>query len=110
MSEKPFVVPEVMMRAVNKAVSEAVASGHPSNKPWEFVVGIALRWLSEHPLVPTKEQALALRDLAITVSQQYNQVQPTAASETAVAVEWQRIMFLASKPEVPGPSRICWRG
>jgi hypothetical protein len=60
-----------------------------------------VRWLAENPLEPSQKDALALRDIAIITSKGYDQVQPTAASEAAVVMEWQRRMFLA--PEFTNP-------
>jgi hypothetical protein len=63
-------------------------------------VEAALRWLSEHPVVPTMEQAVVLRDLDTSISAQYGQTAPTCASVSAVVTFWQSHMFLAPEPEV----------
>jgi hypothetical protein len=69
----------------------------------EKIVEAVLLQLSENPIAPTPEQALELRKLALDVNASYvNDGKVSAASCHAVAVEWQRIMFL----EAPRPSPV----
>ena len=94
-------IPSAMKQAALDAAGQTV-KGSPWQEIAEAAVRGALCWLGKNPIVPTMDQAKSLRDLAINVSDSYDQEQPTAASETAVVIEWQRRMFLA--PEQPQPT------
>jgi hypothetical protein len=87
MSGKRIVVPEGMMRAAVEA---------SPNSPGDYVLVIleaALRWLSENPMLPTREQQVEL----------LRKLEPSANSVPATIAEivaaWQRRMFLASDPD-----------
>ena len=98
MSERKIVVPEKLMNAALLAVQARLGDGRGSN--WEdrarVAVEVALRWLSENPIVPSEEQAASLygASLNIDYEKRYD-------ATRAVVVEWQRRMFLAPPGEVP---------
>ena len=104
MSEMKIKVPEGMLEAVYEKRSRTFCITDAQNI--KVALEAALRWLSENPIGPTMEQAMALRDLAISTSHGYGQVQPTMASEVAVVVEWQRRMFLAPESEYIGEEKL----
>jgi len=93
-------VPEGMLEAAMRASLEAGLAIGPSTE-LRIPIEAALRWLSENPIEPSLEQSAILRDLACVVSAGYGTHDPTAAAAAAVAMEWQRRMFLAPEPEVP---------
>jgi hypothetical protein len=86
-----------MKEHIESGRGDSVAELHVAR----IAVEAALRCLSENPIVPTGDQAMRLRDIAIEVSARYGTKLPTGASESAVAVAWQSCMFLAPEPEVP---------
>jgi len=59
------------------------------------VLEAALRWLSEHPVVPSQEQANA-------IAREYRGYPPHCCSTQYVIAEWQRRMFLASEQKMIG--------
>ena len=88
MSEKNIVVPEGMLRAVR--VSYARRAGAYSEKASRGDLEAALRWLSENPIVPTKEQWNKLWQDCLSSN--------CGDGNYKLVSEWQRRMFLA--PEV----------
>lgn len=86
MSGKKIVVPEEMLDAVNGA--SVVAQNLHDESLFEMLEA-ALRWLSDNPIVPTVEQSSDMME-KFPVNTTRN-----------VCVEWQRRMFLASKPDFP---------
>lgn len=112
---KRIVVPEGMLRAAC-LVGLCRAYGSSSPIPPDEVQGLisdmavtdkrekvlpvleaALCWLSENPIVPTKEQMSSLRFETIGESElsTYNE------RAIQIAVEWQRRMFLDPELEIP---------
>ena len=92
--EKKIVVPEGMMKAAIFAWRLHPIRGYPPEDAVCKAVEAALRWLSEHPIVPTQKQS---RKLYADVPQ------GLLVDEVPswYAVEWQRRMFLAPESEVP---------
>jgi hypothetical protein len=86
--EKKIVVPKEMQVAFVKAMQDRFGS-----VPGGTAVGLeaALRWLSEHPIVPTMEQATEMSDSG----------HPCVLDGVWYAIEWQLRMFLAPEPKAP---------
>ena len=86
-------VPEGMLDAADNCY------GVDDDRPWNAyktsdILEAALRWLSEHPIVPTDEQAREMFSaIEGTVTLSRDQLR-------TVAVEWQRRMFRAEE-DVP---------
>lgn len=102
MSEKKYVLPNGMERAAWDAMDahakvHGPAVGCVLGSMCSLTAGLeaALRWLSENPITPTKQQLQEMYD------------SPGCPKEgTYVPVpyylcEWQRRMYLAPEPEVP---------
>jgi hypothetical protein len=89
MSEKRYIVPEGMLKAVQNAL---VGYWHDhtvtSDSSITVVLEAAVRWLSENPIVPTEQE---YRDFGVKFDFQ----------GVKCIAEWQRRMFLAPEPEVP---------
>jgi hypothetical protein len=98
MSERKIAVPEGMLKAALDGLGIEIVEAR--RQYVENALEAALRWLSLHPVVPTKEQTVVLRDLDTNISAQYGQTAPTCASVSAVVTFWQRRMFLAPEQEV----------
>ena len=87
---------------VPKGMLEAAASATFLNEEngLEKVIEAALRWLSEHPIMPSTEQLLRM-------SRQYIDAKRSEIDEEMIlfikhlVCAWQCRMFLAPKPEVP---------
>ena len=107
MSDKRYVVPEGMLKAIEEALSLAFkdfhAMGHPTCSVkeeiefyWAFMANRAGEsvavWLSENPIVPTEQQCSELWKNAHEIG---------GSLPCNIAVEWQRRCFLAPDPEVP---------
>lgn len=87
MSDKKIVVPEGMFDAAMEAVQAIPMRGNVGSiDRVNGALKAALRWLSENPIVPTKEQWDELR-------------RTCWVPDELQAVEWQRRMFLAPQPE-----------
>lgn len=82
MSEKRYVVPEGMLKAVKEAQG---ISAYPT----QAVLEAAIRWQSENPVVPTVKQAQEVWD----------DCSRGACFRSDCLTEWQRRMYLA--PEAP---------
>ena len=97
MSEKRYIVPPGMLRAV-----EAAFGYHPDRGPvyhngvsLRDALGAAVGWMSENPIVPTKEGE---RDLY----QRWKEAAPNDCFVIWAIRDWQRRMFLAPEPKVQG--------
>ena len=90
MTESKIVVPEKMLKAASAAMRG------PITNLSDFLEA-ALRWLSENPIVPTREQ---MRSISDAVNREFADAD-TEMIECMedLCIEWQRRMFLA--PEVP---------
>lgn len=88
-SKRRVVVPEGMLKAAYKAWSDEIREGYSLPHALE----LALKWLSENPIVPTIE------DVGDIIAGQSFSNYGRAAMH--VAVEWQRRCFLAPVDEVP---------
>lgn len=94
MSEKKIVVPEGMLKAACVHIDVSSYGGYEQLQAVKSCLPLALRWLSENPIVPTDEQAAAL--LAVKPD-----IPETVTPYTViVCTEWQRRMFDAPEPEV----------
>ena len=91
MNEKKIVLPEGMLKAAMDDIGER--RGTYGGRIIEGALEAALRWLSDHPIIPTDTQMQALWDDSVGAG-------PFGTAKFA-AVNWQRRMFLASEPEVP---------
>jgi hypothetical protein len=89
MSDK-IVVPEGMLMAAKDATATMRLNieQYLFDTQTKMALEAALRWLSEHPILPTKEQI-----------EHFNQI-PSTQYTTDIIVEWQRIEFLAPDTEV----------
>lgn len=99
MSEKKIVVPEGMLKAAIAVIEnydDVVGNGQCEEFRIELIVEAALRWLSENPIVPTKD------DLAMVRLLYFDRKHLDGKSTvTDFVVGWQRRMFIAPEPEVP---------
>lgn len=95
--KEKVVVPEGGIQAIADSLCKGTPVQHTARKAAEAFV----RWQRENPPKPTKLQAIALRELAIVTSSTYDRVEPTIASESAVAIEWVSRMYDAPEQEVP---------
>ena len=96
MSEKKIVVPEGMLQAAKTGVRNSDGDAFLS------ALEVALRWLSENPIVPTDEQ---LKELCEDWGRQVGKPEdiprnPMISLLKVGSVEWQRRMFLAQEPKV----------
>jgi hypothetical protein len=104
MSEKRYVVPEGMLKAVMRQLNpnpSVVASSEAVAVYMDSLRGsleAALRWLAENPIVPTEAQLLKMqRERGLVPNGALDWTQ----AETDWLIEWQRRMFLAPEPEYP---------
>ena len=94
MMEKRIVVPDGMMKAVSNTWE--VKSHKVEINKAEAIIQAALRWLSENPIVPTRQNLEDMRtDWEDTPEQNAEKVVIFLISE------WQRRIFLAPESEVP---------
>jgi len=93
MSDKKIVVPEGMVKAVDYAISKARGIGRDitGGQVRDIALEVALRWLSNNPILPTMEQAKEMSDSG----------HPCILDGVWYATEWQKRMFLAPEPNVP---------
>jgi hypothetical protein len=99
MIEKKIVVPEGMLNAYFAEVFGdsigTVASANAAREKARRQLEVALKWLSENPIVPTDEQSAAMvKNKEGFPFESYEWVRWGAT-------EWQRRMFLAPIEEVP---------
>ena len=105
-SEVKIKVPKGMLDAFHRAENQ-------NGTKWDGAVldamlEAALRWLTENPIVPTKEQA---KDVAQSLLPDF-QDRENVGRAILVLVDWQRRMFLAPEPEFIGNetvARFCAR-
>lgn len=90
---KKIVVPEGMMKAAIAAWRLHPIRGYPPEDAVCKAVEAAVCWLSENPVVPTKEQA---NDLWKATTGAQKDEWPIL-----VATKFQRLLFLAPEPEAP---------
>ena len=100
--EKKIVIPEGMLTAAWQAVSSKMKTYIPGNGPGELhvasiAVEAALLWLSENPIVPTKEQLGPVVKECGKLSQSLYGY----GGWIWMITEWQRRMLLAPGPDVP---------
>lgn len=105
MSEKKIVVPEEMLEEVFR-FSYDYATAYECVPSEKQQLEAALRWLSEHPIIPNDEQLLEFRHSWDDI---WGKTQEGKGDFLVWAlVEWQRRMFLAPEPEVPeNPIEVC---
>jgi hypothetical protein len=92
MSEKRIVVPDGMLEAVEQNIDSCIDID--SCGIWS-ILAVALRWLSENPIVPTLPQLRAVESAAAH--------EPIGSTGwlSDVLQEWVRRMFLAPEAKVP---------
>ena len=100
--EKKIVIPEGMLTAAWQAVSSKMKTYIPGHGPGELhvariAVEAALLWLSENPIVPTKEQLGPVVKECGKLSQSLYGY----GGWIWMITEWQRRMLLAPGPDVP---------
>jgi hypothetical protein len=102
MSDKKIVVPEEMLRA-------AFNETHPTTGQYAILrdgLEAAMRWLSENPIQPTHEQCRDMIDRSGLQGERVPGIddRPRISTRQAkcLVVNWQRCMFLAPDPELPG--------
>ena len=103
---KRIRVPEEMIQVADAEIRacSSISSSIPDRTIaiiQKITIESVLRYISEHPQVPTDEQAKQLRDIGKEVSGQYDTQLHTAASAVAIAMEWQRRCFVQEEPEIP---------
>lgn len=98
MGEKKIVVPEGMLKAIAHAYYDNERQGPSMLSLYECnrIGEAALRWISENPIVPTKEQVEAIWNSLPDARGAY----PYWDKTCRVFGEWQRRMFLDPEPEV----------
>ncbi len=98
MSDKRYVVPDGMAKAALEFylnMPGKVPLTPTGERDLRLLLEAALRWLAENPVVPTDAQCGILRAV-------YERTGPSFDDAIqVVAVEWQRIMFLAPEPVLP---------
>lgn len=98
MSDKNILVPTVIGIAARDACKQVQIERWDIPKSAEFIADAICRAISENPIVPTPEQEGDLIGYWRTEDRRAGY--PTNGAR-AMAVEWQRRMFLAPEPEVP---------
>lgn len=98
MREKRIVVPDGMLKAATEQAGYLYGdlTVFVNGMTLDGVLAAALRWLSEHPMVPTIADIARLHSECRLTTAQRNDF-----LDQAVIVEWQRRMFFAPEPEVP---------
>jgi hypothetical protein len=98
MSDKNYVVPKAGLEAAIEAAGSTL-----KDTDWKQVVAVAvhafIRWQAENPIIPTHEQAIHLCE--IFEDESGSRRPDYCDSVRAVAIEWQRRMYLAPEPEAP---------
>ena len=92
-AKKKIKIPEGMLKAARERHNQAIYLCAPNTPDIKTALEDALRWLAEHPIVPTSEQVEEMIFSAPSPSISSNDAEP----EKFAIVEWQRRMFL--KPE-----------
>lgn len=100
---KKIVVPTAMLEAVIASVARLEPWSGVTVEHYRTVLEAALRYWSENPIVPTKEQVadiakVVYADMALPSLEDEDFYQKRSQEFLA---EWQRRMFLATAPEVP---------
>ena len=106
MSEKKYIPPEGMLKAAWQAIAEKkkelLAAGIDANIAELHVARISveavLRWIAEHPIVPTEEQVTGMENLHRNDCSLWNRF-GSASNHAYYCWQWQRRMFLAPEPE-----------
>lgn len=96
---KKIKVPEGMLEvAVDRWIAQFFAEGRSyAETLMQMILEAALLWLTEHPIVPTEEQALSMADSKRSFYGHFK----THEWVRWGASEWQRCMFDEPEPEVP---------
>ena len=97
-----IVVPEGMLKAAKDVYHDKAQDGVDQSAVKEALKA-ALRWLSEHPIVPTDEQHDVLYKEFVSLPETRIVTNGTTfRSFFRWAIDaWQRRMFLAPEPEIP---------
>ena len=95
--EKKYVVPEGMLRAAEESMRPI------GGIPFAYIdriLEVAVRWLAENPIAPTKAQRESLNEWLCGAR---------GGERRDAVVEWQRRMFLAPEPDTGNvDSFILW--
>jgi hypothetical protein len=91
MAEQKIKVPEGML----DAVIPLDVSYYRTREARHKILEVALRWLSEHPIVPDDEQMGSMPNHVMTGTGRW--------CGRELIVEWQRRMFLAPEPDPDEP-------
>jgi hypothetical protein len=91
MSEIKYIVPQGMLDAARKELSDVGFRKDVICYDAERMLEAALRWLSENPIVPNDEQAQCLWISQILEGNTYSDQELARFC----VVDWQRCMFLA---------------
>ena len=97
MSDK-FQIPKVIRDAVHNALASYPVAANTSHAA-EIACEAFAKALAEHPVIPTHEQAIALCE--VFEDKGGSRKPDYCDSIRAVAIEFQRCMFVAPEPEVP---------
>jgi hypothetical protein len=106
MSDRKIAIPAGMKIAIPAGMLEAFhkAEYHFGLK-WDDatldkMLDAAIRWLVENPIVPTQDQRKELLSLCNEVCRTLQKdYEADEVSAVNAAIEWQRIMFLATEPK-----------
>lgn len=122
MGDNRYVVPDGMLKAVSNALAEYWRTKHIAvleGSSVDVALAAAVQWLSEHPIVPTREEAEGIFERVFSdppyiygppgdgmpgQTVNISRVQLTGrhfSQEQKVFAEWQSKMFLPREPEVP---------
>ena len=94
MNERRIVVPDGMLEA-------AVPCYLPDRQLVHSILKAALLWLTENPIVPTRDQEWGLHSAWSMSDKPQSEAGGDISSQIKFSViEWQRRMFLAPEPEV----------
>ena len=104
MTEKRYVVPEGMLKAVQLIAPDRLMPDiHITTV--KGVLEAALLWLAKNPIVPPYDRAQIFAE-----SLPYRiECEHTVVSMNKWAVEWQCRMFEAPEPEVPEEIKDLWQ-
>lgn len=96
-----MMIPGGMVEAARRAVDQV--SEDDQRDVALIALAAGLKWLVEHPIEPSVDEAKELQRLALRVSHEYQTREVTCASCAAVAIMWQQRMFEGMLPEIPEP-------
>jgi len=98
MSNQKIVIPEAMLEAIAVAVRNELCHNTGTEELAKCAAVAMASYLSENPILPTGEQCKSL--IETYAKSQHGITGETGCVPWCVA-EWQRLMFIAPKSEVP---------